>query len=85
VNLIVVKNGHERHDLATVTPGDVISSWWWDPDRQCQVLEIATSGVPASVEVTGEGWDCGLRGHRHWLPNGLPTSSCVECGEGTDG
>jgi hypothetical protein len=67
------------------SPGDVIASWWWDADRQCHVIEIATSGVPASVEVTGEGWDCTRRGHRHWLPNGLPSSSCVECGEGSDG
>jgi hypothetical protein len=36
--------------------------------------------VPDLRLVSAAGWSCEERGHRHVLPNGVPSSCCVECG-----
>ena len=51
VRLVVVKRGREWPGLMMLDPGDRIASRWYDPTRQCHVVEVMTPDVPASPEV----------------------------------
>ena len=78
---VIVRDGQERslHDL---NRGDRIACRDFDPERRCYLFHVLTE-VPASPEVTAAAeWSCIERGQLYWHPNGVPSSSCVECGSG---
>jgi hypothetical protein len=78
MNIVVVKAGREWPGVTMLDPGARIASRWYDPERNCHVIELLTPGVPASPEVEGAGrWDCDERGHRRVYGSGC----CLECGD----